>query len=166
MAEETIVAIFETIDAAQAAVADLLRSGIPSAAISSRTGSGPSLAGLPIEAGVMEPAVGQIGYDQSAAEGNVAFQGNHSYDPELYERGLRDGATIVTVRMVPSMAAVVEEILDTHHPIDLDERVSGDGYSESTSIPAVSQDAQGVQMPLRTEGISRGDVPPLVIRPK
>jgi hypothetical protein len=104
---ETIVGVYDIAGNAEAAVKDLILAGIPDAAITQ--------------------------YAEPAAQRTTRGQGfwvrmlgaNARHDTDTYDRSLASGSTIVTARVIAPQAASAIEILDSHHPIDLDEEVVG-----------------------------------------
>jgi uncharacterized protein (TIGR02271 family) len=131
MTEETIVAVFDTAEQADAAVRDLMADNIPEQAITrhARTASG------------MTPATET---ETEAApppreEGfwSRLFGGEPDYDHQVYDRSVESGSTVISVRVSDEHVTRVAEILDRHHPVDIDERASGYGLTDmSAGMPA------------------------------
>ena len=61
------------------------------------------------------------------------FGGEPDHDTSVYDRSVQSGSTVVTVRSPESHVAKVTEILESHHPIDIDDRASSYGASETTT---------------------------------
>ncbi len=61
------------------------------------------------------------------------FGGAPDHDTAVYDRSLEGGSTIVTVKAPETHTAKVLEILESHHPIDIDERATGYGLTQSTT---------------------------------
>ena len=60
------------------------------------------------------------------------FGGEPDHDTAVYDRSVREGATAVTVKMPGGHVTKVMEILESHRPIDIDDRAVGYGL-ESTA---------------------------------
>jgi uncharacterized protein (TIGR02271 family) len=142
MTEETIVAVFDSADQADAAMRDLIAADIPENAITrhARTASG------------MTPAAETIEPAPPREEGfwSRLFGGEREYDNQVYDRSLEAGSTVLSVRVPDAHVTTVAEILDRHHPIDIDERASGYGltgtpgaYEETRYASPVSRNAEG-----------------------
>lgn len=117
MAEETIVAVYDSAEHADMAVRDLEAAGVPSTAIHRHAGQ--------------SMRTGSTTTDQPREQGFWAslFGGNSDYtrDADIYDRSLSGGSTVVTVQASDQHLARAMEILERHNPIDLDERASGYG---------------------------------------
>jgi len=119
MAIETIVAVFDSQEQAQAAVRDLESEGIPSGSIGRVEREG--------EAGTRtrsEPSFWQ------------RLFGTESYedDATVYDRSVESGSTVVTVRADSDRADDVIRILEKHHPVDMDERARSYGQGASSQV--------------------------------
>src|SRR4029077_6834594 len=113
MTEETIVAVYDAVARADAAVRDLEEAGGPSSAISrhtraSRTNDA-SATGAPV---------------QEKGFWSRLFGTEPDNDTSVYDRSLDSGSTVVTVKVAPENADVVCVILEQHDPADLDERAA------------------------------------------
>jgi uncharacterized protein (TIGR02271 family) len=129
MTEETIVAVFDTAEQADAAVRDLMAENIPEQAITrhARTASG------------MTPTSETEEVAPPREEGfwSRLFGGDREYDHQVYDRSVESGSTVVSVRVSDEHVTHVAEILDRHHPVDIDERASGYGLTDtSAGLPA------------------------------
>ncbi|PWC41440.1 YsnF/AvaK domain-containing protein [Azospirillum sp. TSO22-1] len=123
MTDETIVAIYDTNAQADAAVRDLMAARVPADAISRHAGKAP---------GTATPAPApEMGFWASL------FGGEPDHDDAVYDRSLENGSTVVAVRASGQNAAMVTEILETHDPVDIDERASGYGLSGTTTSTAM-----------------------------
>ncbi len=109
MAEETIIGVYNVAADAEAAVKDL-RDG-----------------------GIADAVIGTPPHDQAAAppvapkQGFWArnFSGLFRHDSDAFDRSAQAGSTIVTVTVPAAEAEVAIAVLDAHHPIDLDEVITG-----------------------------------------
>ena len=114
MNQETIVAVFDTPAHAALAAGDLRAFGVPDSAISLHAAGGvtvgPTIA-------VERPA-------RAADFWSELFGGEPDHDTTVYERSIERGSTVVTVRAPEEDVAEITEILDSHQPIDLDERAT------------------------------------------
>ncbi len=156
MAEETIVAIFDTAAHANAAITDLKAAGVPDAAISLHAGttmtsgatggttssamSGMSTAttsGLSSDMASTQP-VREKGFWSSL------FGGETDTDSAVYDRSLESGSTVVTVRSPDEHVTRVMEILESHNPIDIDERTAGYGLAKTATTAAAPAAATGM----------------------
>ena len=116
MASETIVAVFDTAAHADAAIQDLVSSGIPQSSIEHYARDG-EMAGGAIEQPVTEkrPHGGLWGWLTGS------FDNAHEHHA-LYDQTIHEGGTIVTVIAEDADIAKIDAILDRHDPIDLDDR--------------------------------------------
>lgn len=127
MSDETIVAIYDTAAHAELAASDLRQAGVPDSAIdihagaisSDRTGT---TASVPREQGFWA---------------NL-FGGSPDHDTSVYERSINDGASVLTVRTPEKHVAHVMKIVESHKPIDIDERAASYGSTDTVtgSAPA------------------------------
>jgi uncharacterized protein (TIGR02271 family) len=117
MSEETIVAVFDSAEQADAAMRDLIAGGVPESAISRHTASGTATAEQPREEGFW----------------SRLFGGDRDYDNHVYDRSVAAGSTVISLRVSEGHVMLVSEILDRHHPIDIDERASSYGFANSTT---------------------------------
>jgi uncharacterized protein (TIGR02271 family) len=128
MSEETIVAVFDSAEQADAAVRDLIAAEVPENAISrhARTASG------------MTTVADTTQAEPPREEGfwSRLFGGDRDYDNHVYDRSVEAGSTVVSVRVPDAHVALVSEILDRHNPVDIDERASGYGLASTTTAGA------------------------------
>lgn len=124
MTDETIVAVYDTAAHAEAAIAGLRTAGVPENAISMHAGAG----GVAETAttGAAEP-VREQGFWSSI------FGGEPDHDTAVYDRSLASGSTVVSVKTPETHITRVMEILESHHPIDIDERAAGYGLTQTTT---------------------------------
>jgi uncharacterized protein (TIGR02271 family) len=122
MNEETIVAVFDTPEQADAAMRDLIACEVPESAISrhARNASG------------MTPADGTTA-EAPHEDGfwSRLFGGDRDADHQVYDRSMSAGSTVISVRVAEAHVMQVSEILDRHNPIDIDERASGYGLAST-----------------------------------
>ncbi len=137
MAEETIVAVYDTAAHAQAAVSDLRAANVPESAISVQAGSG-GMSGATTATTSAAP-VQEQGFWASL------FGGEPDHDTAVYDRSVQGGSSVVTVRVPDEHVARVMQILETHNPVDIDERASSYGLTQTTAttpLPATAAPAR------------------------
>ena len=122
MDDETIVAVYDTPAHAELAIQDIIAAGVPQSAISKHRGT---MSGTTTTAPV-QPAREQ-GFWASL------FGGEPDYDTAVYDRSMQSGSTVVTVKVPEAQIDSVMEILEGHHPIDIDERATGYGLTQTTA---------------------------------
>jgi uncharacterized protein (TIGR02271 family) len=107
MNEQTIVAVYDKLTDADAAVRDLEAASVPSQAISRHEGGTETASTAPVR-----------------EEGFWArlFGSEPDHDTSIYDRSIDDGSSVVVVRVSSGQVDHVSSILEAHHPIDLDER--------------------------------------------
>ncbi len=115
MTEDTIVAVYDTAEHAQAAIAALGAAGVPESAISVHANGGAPAAGQPHEQGFW----------------SSLFGGEPDHDTAVYDRSVQGGSSVVTVRVPEEHIAQVMQILEAHHPIDIDERAGQYGLASA-----------------------------------
>jgi len=159
MTDETIVAVFETSENAALAVKELEAAGIPAAAISQHASNGATR-------GPTTAPPREKGFWASLFGGEPEYQ----HDPAVYDRSLEGGSSIVTVKASEPYVTRIMEILERHHPIDLDERATSYGLGEgratttdaviapttSPSGPATSRESGEQVVPLAEEKLTVG----------
>ena len=151
MTEETIVAVYDTPAHAALAVEDLKMAGIDGAAISTHAEN----AGM-TNAGTTDGRTGPVREEGFWAS---LFGGEPGYDSTVYERSMTSGGTVVTVRVPEAMAAKASAILESHSPIDIDERATGYGVaavSAPHAPPATGAANTGDTIQLAEERLSVG----------
>jgi uncharacterized protein (TIGR02271 family) len=136
MNEQTLVAIYDTSEHADAAVRDLKAANVPADAISQHAKSG-SISG--ITRTTMAFPVRQQGFWSSL------FGGEPDHDTAVYDRSIESGSTVVTVRVPAEHFDRVSAILEQHDPIDLDERATRYGSTETTTARATTAPAIGAR---------------------
>jgi uncharacterized protein (TIGR02271 family) len=136
MTDETIVAVFDTFENAALAVRELEAAGVPASAISQHASSGLTKGSTTTTAPAREKGFWASLFDEEP---------EYQYDPTVYDRSLAGGSSVVTVKASEPYLTRIMEILERHHPIDLDERAASYGLggrstttTSSVSAPAMS----------------------------
>jgi uncharacterized protein (TIGR02271 family) len=121
MTAETIVAIYDFSEHAALAVRDLESAGVPSSAITRHadvtTESATTTAAAPRDQGFWSSLFGG--------------EPEYGHDTTVYDRSLKSGSTVVTVKASGAHLTQVMDILERHNPIDIDERAVGYGVGQS-----------------------------------
>ncbi|MDP9095395.1 MAG: hypothetical protein M3N26_02370 [Pseudomonadota bacterium] len=133
MSGETIVAIYDTPAHAKLAAADLREAGVPDGAIS-------------IQVGTIEPDHTAMTATAPREQGfwSKLFGGSPDHDTAVYDRSLRDGASVLIVNTPDQHVDRVMDIIESHQPIDIDERAVSYTASQTSAPPA---DARGMNTP-------------------
>lgn len=141
MAEETIVAVYDTAAHADAAVRDLEAAKVPSNAISrqaSTTSGTTTTTAQPVR---------EKGFWSSL------FGGEPDHSTDVYDRSVDSGSHVVTVRVPDEHVANVTSILERHNPIDIDERAASYGLAgtstttrETMATPVAGQATRGAAL--------------------
>ena len=134
MSDQTIVAVYDTPAHAELAVQDMLQAGVPEAAIErhaqegSYTGNSTALTSRPAQ-----------------TDGFWAnlFGGEPDHDTAVYDRSVQGGSTVVSVKVPDAHVARVTQILESHAPIDIDERVQTYGLTKTTAQATQTPPATG-----------------------
>jgi uncharacterized protein (TIGR02271 family) len=129
MTDETIVAVYDTVEHAALAVRDLETAGVPASAISQHSSSGPTTGATSTAAPVREE-----GFWASL----FGAEPEYPHDSAVYDRSLKDGSTVVTVKAPEHYLTQVMDILERHNPVDIDERATAYGVSQTTTARATS----------------------------
>ncbi len=148
MADETIVAIYDTPAHAELAAADLREAGVPDDAISVHANaSGASGSTITTTAGA---PVREEGFWSSL------FGGEPDHDTTVYDRSVTSGSTVVTVKTPDIHVTKVTQILESHNPIDIDERAASYGMMQTTTTSrqplAAPMPAATANLPTKTDG--------------
>ena len=129
MTEQTIVAVYDRRTDAEAAVRDLAAASVPSQAISRHEN------GTETTAEIAAPR----------EEGFWArlFGSEPDHDTSVYDRSIEDGSSVVTVRVSNDQVDHISSILETHNPVDIEERsahytTSGLGTTNTMNPPSVT----------------------------
>jgi len=126
MTDETIVAVYDTAAHAEAAVASLRAANVPASAISQHADAGTTTGTTTGSATSSQPAREQ-GFWSSL------FGGEPDHDTSVYERSVQGGSTVVSVRVPDTHVDGVMKILESHQPIDIDDRAAGYGATQTTA---------------------------------
>ena len=87
------------------------------------------------------------------------FGGEPEYDSGVYDRSLASGSAVLTVKAMDAHVATALQILESHHPVDIDERVAAFGQtSMATTDDLVG--AAGTTGMASTVGVSRSTAMP------
>lgn len=137
MAEETIVAIYDTREHAEMAAADLRSARIADGAISLHSGTrnvanDTSIATPPTGATSRTTGIASAEPVREKGFWSSLFGGEPDHDTTVYDRSVESGSTVLTVKAPDASVEEVLEILDRHHPVDIDERASGYGLGRSS----------------------------------
>ena len=122
MTDQTIVAVYDTPAHAELAVQDLLQAGVPESSVHRHAQEG-SYAGRSTTA-----------TPRSAHEGGFwenLFGGEPDHDTTVYDRTVQSGSSAVSVHVPENHVAKVMDILESHTPIDIDERADSYGLTQA-----------------------------------
>ena len=145
MNEQTLVAVYDTVAHAEAAVLDLKSANVPAAAITQHakadTMSGTTMSGTMTEA------------EQPKASFWSKMIGTApAHETTVYDRSMESGSTVVTVKVPDEHVDRVTTLLEKHNPIDLDERAASYGATETTTTRTTTA-PMGVQGTAPTTGM-------------
>lgn len=140
MAEETIVAVYDTVAHADAAVRDLEAANVPSGAITRHSADSAST-GAAVSGDTSQAASRPSGFWSGQ------FGGEPDHDTAVYDRSLKSGSTVVMVRAPEQYIDNVSAILERHGPIDMDERAAGYGLGTQSVTTATSAIKGGTPAP-------------------
>ncbi len=135
MTEQTIVAVYDTPAHAELAVQDLLQANVPEQAIHRHAREG-SYAGSSTSAA---PRTENTGFWSSL------FGGEPDHDTAVYDRSVSGGSNAVTVRVPDEHVAAVTAILESHAPIDIDERAGSYGLTQMGATGTGATQARATQ---------------------
>ena len=127
MTQETIVAVYETAEHAEAAVRDLRAANVPAEAISQHANTVGTTSG-----GVQAPA-----RDQGFWSKLIGAEPDH--DTGVYDRSIESGSVVVSVQVPSEHYDSVSAILEQHNPVDLDERAAQYGTSQTMTRSTAEQ---------------------------
>jgi len=113
MAEHTIVAVYDSVAQAEAAMRDLQTAHVPTEAIGRHSQSGGTGSGSTARKWERKP-----GFWESL------FGGATDHDSTIYDRSIESGSTVITVKTPDEYHDAVEAILERHNPVDLDDRAA------------------------------------------
>lgn len=120
MTEQTIVAVFDRITDADAAVRELEAASVPSEAISRH------------ERGTETTTTTTAPVREEGFWARL-FGSEPGHDTSVYDRSIDNGASVVMVRVPGEQADRISLILESHHPADLDERSTHHGATGTTA---------------------------------
>ena len=143
MAEQTLVAVYDTAAHADAAVQALKTANVPSEAISTHAAS--------TSAGATAAPVQERGFWASLFGGDTD-------DADTYGRSIAGGSTVVTVKVPEQHVTRVSEILEAHDPIDFDERAASYGAAQ-TSTTTTTATTTAATAPVAAATTARAPAP-------
>jgi len=158
MTDETIVAVYDTAEHAALAVRDLEAAGVPPSAISQHAAGGMMTGSTATTTAAPHR---KQGFWASLFGGEPEYE----HDTTVYNRSLESGSTVVSVKASELHVAQTMEILERHNPIDIDERATSYGVSQTTAtgttgVPRVTGTAGGAgeseAIPLTEETLAVG----------
>ncbi len=152
MNEETIVAVFDSAAAADAATRDIEAAGIPSSAISRHTDQTGPAAGGAIRSTTEVASGGAGGMPRERGFWSSLFGGEPEHDTALYDRSMQGGGVVLTIKAAAERADQVMEILERHNPVDLNERASSYGLA----TPGLNAGARPGMTPGMNPGMNPG----------
>jgi uncharacterized protein (TIGR02271 family) len=118
MSHEKIVALYDTVAHAEAAVNTLRMAGYPSADISVIKNDGDAKAGWT-----------ETWFWQGLFGEDIA-----PHEADVYGRAIRQGGAVVAVRVTESEAPKVIELLDSHKPVDVVDRARAYATSQAPKV--------------------------------
>jgi uncharacterized protein (TIGR02271 family) len=124
MTNETIVAIYDLPEHAAHAVRDLEAAGVPTGAITQHAKDGSTTNSM---------TTSQPRREEGCWANLFGGGQNHEHETSVYDRSLEDGSTIVAVTVPEEHLTLVIDILEQHHPIDIDERAATYNGSQTTT---------------------------------
>ena len=151
MTDETIVAVYDTTAHAEAAIADLQAAGVPDSAISRHAEAGGVSA---VTTGARTAAGAPM---REPGFWATLFGGEPDHDTAVYDRCIEGGSTIVSVRAPEAHQERILEILESHHPVDIDDRATGYGLTQAARpAPAPAPAAAADTIQLAEESLTVG----------
>lgn len=142
MADETIVAIYDTPAHAELAASDLKAASVPENAINVHANTSGASSSTTTSAPVREQ-----GFWSSL------FGGEPDHDTSVYDRSVTSGSTVVSVKTPETHVSRVTQILESHNPIDIDERAASYGRTQTTTT---TQQPLAAPMPATTANQATG----------
>ena len=132
MASETVVAVFSSLEHAQAAIADLVEAGVSATSIKHYARDEGDIGGGAAQA---EADTGHHGGFWAWLTGQETTHEHH----DAYDRSIASGQTVVTVITDGSNIDHIYTLLERHNPVDLEERDAGyDNTSVGTTTGATA----------------------------
>jgi uncharacterized protein (TIGR02271 family) len=146
---ETIVAVFDTPSAADAAVREVEAAGLPAVVVRRYTKDDPELRDHQSGGKPQSFWSWLFGEDSAAPE------------YQLYDRSIAEGNTVVAVTVGEDHAARVLDIFNRHGPIDLEERAASYGFAPATAgtqggLASTSASGREEVIPLHEEQLQVG----------
>lgn len=135
MTDETIVAVYDTAAHAEAASTALKAAGVPESAISLHAGAASA------STSAMSTAAAPV---REEGFWSSLFGGEPDHNTAVYDRSLESGSTVLSVKTPETHITKVMEILESQHPIDIDERATGYGLTQTTT----TRQPLGTPMPM------------------
>jgi uncharacterized protein (TIGR02271 family) len=136
MTEQTIVAVYDRRTDADAAVRDLAAASVPSGSISRHENG--------TETTTETAAPREEGFWASL------FGSHPDHDTSVYDRSIENGSSVVAVRVASDQVDHISSILETHNPIDIEERSAQ--YSTSRAATTSTMSPPSVTGSLGTAG--------------
>ena len=118
MASETVVAVFSSLEHAQAAIADLVEAGVSATSIKHYARDETDVGGGAAQA---EADTGHHGGFWAWLTGQETTHDQHA----AYDRSIASGQTVVTVITDGSNVDHIYTLLERHNPVDIEERNAG-----------------------------------------
>jgi uncharacterized protein (TIGR02271 family) len=150
--------VYDTAEHAALAVRDLEAAGVPSSAISQHAAGG-------LTTGSTATTTTAPHHEQGFWASLFGGEPEYEHDTTVYNRSLESGSTVVSVKASELHVAQAMEILERHNPIDIDERATSYGVSQTaaadtTGAPRVTGTAdragEGEAIPLTEETLAVG----------
>jgi uncharacterized protein (TIGR02271 family) len=140
MPSETIVAVYDTPAHAELAIADLQGSGIPTGAIQHYAGTIHDVA----QSDAIDQATASRSHTSPATGGGfwswlTGEEEGAAARHEVYDRSLQGGSTVVTVVSESAQVEKIISILETHDPVDLEERAADFGLAGNATTGSVGR---------------------------
>ena len=140
MAEQNLVAVYDTAAHADQAVQALKAANVPANAISQHaaaTSTGGTATGAAQDKGLWS-----------------SLFGGDSADTDVLDRSIAGGSTVVTVKVPEEHVTRVSGILEAHNPIDVDERAASYGTTQATTARTAAASARA---PVSAANVSGDD---------
>ena len=135
MTEETLVAVYDTAEHADAAVRDLKSANVPAHAISQHANTAPNTA----------PSQGTKAPAREQGFWSKLIGAEPDRNTDVYDRSIEGGSVVVSVQVPSEHYDSVAGILEKHGPIDLEERAAQYGAQYGTSATTRTTTEQPTQ---------------------
>jgi uncharacterized protein (TIGR02271 family) len=136
MTEQTIVAVYDRRSEADAAVRDLMAASVPSQAISRHENGG-------------ETTTETVAPREEGFWARL-FGSQPDHDTSVYDRSIENGSSVVTVRVSSDQVDHISSILETHNPIDIEERSAQYTASRAATTSTISPGSPGTPSTIGT----------------